>query len=50
MDEPFTGLDEDTKRLVMAYVKEKTAGKLLLATTHQEEDVAALGAELVRLK
>ena len=49
MDEPFTGLDEDTKRLVMAYVKEKTAGKLLLAATHQEEDVAALGAERVRL-
>lgn len=49
MDEPFTGLDEDTKKLVISYIKEKTAGKLLLISTHQEEDVALLGGELLRL-
>lgn len=49
MDEPFTGLDEDTRQTVIRYILEKADGKLLLAATHQEEDVAALGAELIRL-
>lgn len=49
MDEPFTGLDEDTRQAVIRYILEKAAGKLLLAATHQEEDIAALGAELIRL-
>lgn len=49
MDEPFTGLDEETKQTVIDYVKEKTAGKLLLITTHQEEEAAALGGQIVRI-
>lgn len=39
MDEPFTGLDEKTKETVFQYVLEKSAGKLLILSTHQEEDV-----------
>lgn len=42
MDEPFTGLDEENRKLVIAYIREKSAGKLLVVATHQEEDVAAL--------
>lgn len=42
MDEPFTGLDEDTKRSVIRFIREKTAGKLLIVATHQEEDVGLL--------
>ena len=49
MDEPFTGLAEETKQTVLDYVKEKTAGKLLLITTHQEEEAAALGGQIVRI-
>lgn len=49
MDEPFTGLDEDTRRQVIQYVREKTVGKLVILSTHMEEDVKALGAEVVRL-
>lgn len=49
MDEPFTGLDEDTRRQVISYIKEKTAGKLLLIATHQEEDVELLGGTLISL-
>lgn len=49
MDEPFTGLDEDTKHVVISYIKEKTAGKLLLVSTHQEEDIPALNGKLLRL-
>jgi len=47
MDEPFTGLDEETKALVIDYIKEKSAGKLILITTHQEKDVALLGGILL---
>lgn len=49
MDEPFTGLDDETRQNVIQYVKEKTTGKLLIVSTHQEEDVAALGGTLLRL-
>ena len=49
MDEPFTGLDEDTRREVIGYIREKTVGKTVILSTHQEEDVEALGARLVRL-
>lgn len=49
MDEPFTGLDEDTKRLVIQYIREKSANRLLLITTHQEEDIALLGGSLMLL-
>lgn len=49
MDEPFTGLDETTKKLVIKYIKEKTRGKLVLITTHQEEDIALLNGTLITL-
>lgn len=49
MDEPFTGLDEDTKQAVIDYIREKTIGKLLVVVTHQEEDVEALGGQLITL-
>lgn len=49
MDEPFTGLDEDTKQIVIDYIKEKTRDKLLIVVTHQEEDVTALDGCLITL-
>lgn len=49
MDEPFTGLDEDTKLSVMNYIKEKAAGKLLIISTHQDEDVGLLNGILITL-
>lgn len=49
MDEPFTGLDETTKKKVISRLLEKTKGKLLLISTHQEEDLVLLGASLVTL-
>lgn len=48
MDEPFTGLDEDTRQEVITYIREKTVGKLVILSTHQEEDVELLGAVLER--
>ncbi len=49
MDEPFTGLDEDTRLNVSGYIREKSAGKLLLFSTHHEEDTEALGAVRIDL-
>ena len=49
MDEPFTGLDPDTKRQAARMINEYTAGKLLLFSTHSKEDAALLGAEILRL-
>ena len=49
MDEPFTGLDTETKRNVIELIKEYTEGKLLLFSTHYEEDAALLDAELLHL-
>lgn len=49
MDEPFTGLDVEMKQQVIEYIKEKQNGRLLLLTTHQEEDVNLLDGRLLRL-
>ncbi len=49
MDEPFTGLDEDNRLLAIRYIKEMVNGRLLILTTHQEEDVGLLGGRLIRL-
>ncbi len=50
MDEPFTGLDEDTKLNVSGYIRKKISGKLLFLSTHHEEDIAALNAIRIDLK
>lgn len=49
MDEPFTGLDEDTKHTVILYIQEKCAGKITLLSTHQEQELTALKAIPVHL-
>lgn len=49
MDEPFTGLDENTKQQVIGYIKEQSAGKLVLISTHQEEDVQLLNGIKIHL-
>lgn len=49
LDEPFKGLDEETRRTVMAVVRRMTAGKTVILVTHEEEEIAALGATLRRL-
>ena len=36
LDEPFTGLDEDMKQRAMEYISEKTLGKTLIITAHEE--------------
>ena len=45
-DEPFTGLDEDTKEEVMRFVKDKCVGKTALLITHDENEARAIASRL----
>lgn len=49
MDEPFTGLDFETKRKAIHLIKANTADRLLIVATHAAEDAALLNAELINL-
>ena len=47
MDEPFTGLDEDTREAAMEYVLARRRGRTLLFTTHHVEEAERLGATCI---
>ena len=49
MDEPFTGLDDAMRRQVIRYLLERLEGRLLLLSTHSQEDVSLLGGKCFRL-
>lgn len=49
LDEPFKGLDEETKRRVMEYCKEKTVGKTVILVTHDADEAAFFGGEKILL-
>lgn len=42
LDEPFNGLDAETKKLVASIIKEKTEGKTIFVVSHADEDGALL--------
>lgn len=44
LDEPFKGLDAETKAIVMAYVAEQSAGKTVLLVTHDPTESHVLRA------
>ena len=48
-DEPFQGLDADTKAGAMAFFRERTAGRTVLLVTHDEAEAAFFGGEVLRL-
>ena len=49
MDEPFKGLDDETRRQVISQVKENLGNRLLMIITHNEEDAELLGAKVINL-
>lgn len=50
MDEPFAGLDEETKRRTIQAILRCRMGRTLLIVTHQDEDAKLLGAQKIVLK
>ena len=49
LDEPFTGLDEETRLRTIRFVRQRRGDRLLLLTTHRPEEAELLGAETIRL-
>lgn len=49
LDEPFTGLDGDSRRRCLGAVRRRTDGKLVLLVTHDRADAEALGADVLCL-
>lgn len=47
LDEPFQGLDPETKECTMAYVKEKTRGKTMFCITHEKNEADDLSTSSV---
>ena len=45
MDEPFKGLDPDTKQAAMTFVREQTRGRLLILITHDADEVEFFGPQ-----
>lgn len=44
LDEPFQGLDEDTKELVLRDTRERCGGRTVVLVTHDPREAEALGA------
>lgn len=49
MDEPFTGLDEDTRQKAARYILSRRHGRILIFSSHQEEEGRMMGAEILHL-
>lgn len=47
LDEPFKGLDADTRRLVAADTRKKSAGKTVVLITHEKEDISLMGVRQI---
>lgn len=45
LDEPFTGLDDSTRQLCAAAIRDYRQGRTLVAVTHNLEDLPLLGIE-----
>lgn len=46
LDEPFKGLDEETRRVAMDYLKDTCAGRTLVVVTHETAEAEYLGGTL----
>lgn len=50
LDEPFKGLDEDTKKIVTDYLLSNTADTTVIMVTHDVDEAESLGAKVLNLK
>ena len=49
LDEPFTGLDKDTRQKMISWILEKQNGRPMLVVSHDEEDAVLLKAKIISL-
>jgi len=50
MDEPFKGLDADTKEKVMLYTKKMIKGKTVVFVTHDKTECETMSGRIIHLK
>ena len=50
LDEPFTGLDEETKAKTAEFIKKYLMGRTLIVATHDEKDAELLGGSIWNMK
>ncbi len=50
LDEPYKGLDADTRERVMAYVRAKTAGRTVILVTHDPAEAEQADGTVLRLE
>lgn len=49
LDEPFAGLDDETKERTAAFIKKYLKGRTLIVATHDEKDAELLGGSIWRI-
>ncbi|MGI6123050.1 MAG: ATP-binding cassette domain-containing protein [Acetivibrionales bacterium] len=49
MDEPFKGLDDNTKEKTMQYVADNTKNKTVIIVTHDIDEAKAIGGEIITM-
>lgn len=49
MDEPFKGLDKDTKEKTISFVKKYAEGKTLIVVTHSQSEAELLGGSVYKM-
>lgn len=50
LDEPFKGLDEETKETVMRFCREKTQGRTVIMVTHDSSECEFMADKVIRLE
>jgi NitT/TauT family transport system ATP-binding protein len=50
LDEAFKGLDEETRRTAVAYMREHTAGRTVVMVTHDPAELGLTGGGLLRMQ
>ncbi len=50
LDEPFKGLDDTTRQIVMDYLILQTTGKTVILVTHDIEEAKALDANIINIQ
>lgn len=49
LDEPFTGLDDNTKKDVVKFINDNQRGRTIVMSSHDEQEAALMGAKIITL-
>lgn len=49
LDEPFKGLDEETKAQTLAFLREQASGRTVIMITHDAKEAAQMGGQILHM-